>query len=499
MKGETAMKIFTLLSVIFPIVAGFALLIWRPENRKTRNLYSISVVTLNSCFVAATVLATAFVGKSVSAFEIFRLSANLNLALAPDGASMVFGGIIGVLWPITTIYAFSYMEHEGRENKFFGFFIITYGVVAGIAFAANFFTMYLFYELMTLATLPLVMHDMDAKARSAGKKYVIYSMSGAALIFINIVILVLYGTTLDFTFGGVLDSAKLAGNETLLQAMFVLGFFGFGVKAAIFPLHDWLPSASVAPTPVTALLHAVAVVKSGAFGVMRLIYFGYGTSFLFGTPAQMIAITASAFTIIYGSILALRTPHLKRTLACSTVANLSYILLAFSLMTPQGMTGGFMHMIYHAVIKITLFFCAGAILHHNRLENIDDMENLHKAMPVTCGVFVIASLGLMGIPPLGGFTSKWTIATAAASLNSWAGYVGCAGLIFSAVFTTLYLMPVVVRFYFPLKNSARLPENCHEADKEMTVTMVLLIVIMLALSLCSQPISGWLSAIAAGM
>ena len=492
------MNIFTILSVIFPIFAGFSLLILGPENRKRRNAYSMAVVSINSCLVLAAVAVTAIYGREAGAVEFYRLNDIFSLALAPDGASMIFGCIIGILWPITTVYAFSYMEHEGGENKFFGVFIITYGVVAGIAFSANFFTMYLFYELMTLATLPLVMHEMDEKARSAGKKYLIYSMTGAALIFISLIILIRFGTTLDFVFGGVLDPSKIVGSENLLQFVFVLGFFGFGVKAAIFPLHDWLPSASVAPTPVTALLHAVAVVKSGAFAIMRLIYFGFGTGFLLGTAAQAVVLTASAVTVIYGSIMALRTPHLKRTLAYSTVANLSYILIAFCVMTPAGMGGGFLHMIFHAVIKITLFFCAGAILHGSKLENICDMENLSRYMPVTCGVFLAASLALMGIPPLCGFTSKWAIATAAAALNNWYGVLGSAALIVSAVFSALYLIPVAARFYFPLKNAPAL-HHCHEADKRMTIPMLLLIVMIVVLSLCSNSINAFVSLVAGGM
>lgn len=489
------MKIFTLLSVLFPIICGFALLIWKPQNRKPRNIYSMVVVCITSVFVLITLFQTVNYGSESVRFEIYHLDDILSLALSPDKASVVFGAIISILWPITTVYAFSYMEHEGKETKFFTFFIITYGVVAGIAFSANFFTMYLFYELMTLATLPLVMHSMDAKARSAGKKYLIYSMCGAALIFVSLIILILYGNTLNFTYGGILNTEMVKGNETFLQFIFIIGFFGFGVKSAIFPLHDWLPSASVAPTPVTALLHAVAVVKSGAFAIMRLIYFGFGTAILYGSFAQSVVIVASAITIIYGSAMALRTPHLKRTLAYSTVANLSYILLAFALMTPDGLIGGFMHMICHAVIKITLFFCAGAILHCSELENICDMENLHKKMPVTCAVFLISSLSLMGIPPLCGFTSKWTIATAATALGNWQGIVGACALIVSAVLSALYLIPVAVRFYFPLKGVKELSEEIHEADKKMTVPMILLIVIMLVLSVTGHHIYEFLSSI----
>lgn len=487
------MRFFTLLSVLFPILAGSALLIWRPVNRKTRNAYSMCVVLIGSFFVLGSVGCAWKFGSAATAVHIFSLSDKLELAFRVDGASMVFGSIIGVLWPITTAYAFSYMKHEGRENRFFGFFIISYGVLAGIAFSANFFNMYFFYELMTLSTLPLVMHEMDGKARSAGKKYLIYSIGGAALAFIAIIYLIEYGNNLDFCFGGLLNPAKLAGHETELRLIFVLGFFGFGVKAALFPLYDWLPSASVAPTPVTALLHAVAVVKSGAFAVMRLIYYGFGTELLSGTWAQGIAVSVAAFTIAYGGAMALRERHLKRRLAYSTVSNLSYILLAFALMSQQGLTGGLLHMVYHAVIKITLFFCAGSALCFNGLEYLRDMEGLHKRMPITCACFTFAALALMGLPPLGGFISKWTIGVGCMELGSWMGYLGAAALITSSVLTALYMMTAIVRFYFPLKDSAAVSGKLREADWAMKAVLIVMCIVILYLSLVSDGLIKLLS------
>lgn len=486
------MYCLTLLSVVFPIAAGAALLVRRPENRRARNIYCICCALISSVFVLGSVAATALFGAESTALTIVKMSRMLEAAVRVDRASMVFACIIGVLWPITTVYAFSYMKHEGMENKFFGFFLMSYGVVAGIAFSANFFTMYLFYELMTLATLPLVMHEMDAKARYAGKLYILCSMTGAALAFTALVFLTECGSTLDFTSGGVLDAAKSAGREEALYIAFVLGFFGFGVKSAIFPFHGWLPSASVAPTPVTALLHAVAVVKSGAFAVMRLVYFAFGTGFLAGTWAQSAAICASALTVVYGSAMSLRTPHLKRRLAYSTVSNLSYILLAFALMTPAGLVGGLLHMIYHAVIKITLFFCTGAVLHRTKLEYVYDMEGLHRRMPATCAAFTLAALALMGIPPLGGFTSKWSIATAACALEDWRGYTGAAALIVSTVLTALYMMTAIIRFYFPLRDAPAVTERS-EADWQMLLPLGILIALIAAGPLCSGALIGWLS------
>ena len=316
--------------------------------------------------------------------------------------------------------------------------------------------------------------------------------TGAALIFIFLMVLCRCTGSLDFVYGGILDPALIQGHEGQLRAVFLLAFFGFGVKAAIFPFYRWLPAASVAPTPVTALLHAVAVVKSGAFAVMRLVYYGFGCGFLRGTWAQETAMLAAAFTIVYGSALALRTPHLKRRLAYSTVANLSYILLAFASMSRMGLTAGLLHMIFHAVTKITLFFCAGAMLHHNRLEYVYDLEGLAKRMPCTCAVFAIFSVALVGIPPFGAFLSKWLTAAAAAANGGWAGHLGTASLIVSAVLAMLYTQSVVVRLFFPLRTAKPQPAEMHEADRLMTGTLMFLTVLLVALSLCSRVIEGWI-------
>lgn len=490
------MQVLTVLPILFPALAGVVLMRWRPVDRSRRNRYTMAAVILTSLLIFLTMFCSWRWGSAALRCTLLDFGRGLHITFRLDGASLLFSAIISVLWPITTLYAFEYMPHVGRENKFFGFFLMTYGTVTGIAFSENFFTLYLFYELMTLATLPLVMHEMDAKSRSAGKKYLIYSMSGAALIFIVLVFFLQYGVSLDFTYGGMLDTSKVLGHERLLRAVFVLGFFGFGVKAAVFPLHGWLPAASVAPTPVTALLHAVAVVKSGAFAVMRLIYFGFGTEMLQGSKAQHLVMLATLITIVYGSAMALRTSHLKRRLAYSTISNLSYILFSFTLMTPTGMTGGLLHMVFHAVIKITLFFCAGAILHVSHREYLSELEGMGRQMPLTCATFTVAALGLMGIPPLGGFISKWTIAQAAVAAGGGLGIAGAAVLVASAVLTVLYMMTVIVRLYFPLREIDLAPiAGVRDPSRQMTVPMVGLAILGVVLALCSRQLLLLLSMI----
>ena len=378
---------------------------------------------------------------------------------------------------------------------------MAYGVVLGVAYSEDFLSLYLFYELLTLTTLPLVMHSMDEKARYAGRKYVIYSLSGAAFAFIGLVFLLNYGVGhLNFTYGGVLDPNLVVGQEDTLLLVFTAAFFGFGVKAAIFPFHGWLPDASVAPTPVSALLHAVAVVKAGAFAVLRLIYFGFGADFLHGTWAQAVVMTGTIVTIVYGSARALRTPHLKRRLAFSTVSNLSYILFAFTLMSPAGMVGGMTHMVYHAFIKITMFCCVGAIIHCSGKEYVYDLEDFGRVMPVVFGVFTVVSFGLIGVPPLGGFAGKWMISEAAVASGNTLAYVGIAALILSTLLTTLYLITIVARAYFPIGElDTAMLAKVHDPGRTMTVPLVILAASGVVLALCSNQVIGFLQLVSRGV
>ena len=331
MESILQQKVLLLLPILFPIVSGAILLFLKSmDDRKKRQWYVAVVVIANAVFVL-----TAIYLGSKEAFVLYEFSEKLSLKFYIDGLSMVFGTMVSILWVITTFYAFEYMKHEGRERQFFSFFIMTFGVVIGIAFSKNMLTLYLFYEFLTLTTLPLVMHGDDGKARHCGRIYLIYMMGGASLAFIGLVFIGIYGTSLDFIMGGILDTALAQKDKTMLHVVYLLAFFGFGVKAAILPFYHWLPTASVAPTPVTALLHAVAVVKAGVFAIVRLTYYNFGTEFLQGTWVQNVILAAAALTIVFGSTAALRTPHIKRRYGYSTISNLSYILFGIALMTPS--------------------------------------------------------------------------------------------------------------------------------------------------------------------
>ncbi len=480
------MNMLLLIPVFLPIFSGLYMLARPFAARRQRNAFVFAVTVLTSLSIAY--LAMAGDNGSVT---LLRLDDTLSVALHMDALSRVFAVIIAVMWPAAVLYSFEYMSHEENENRFFAFYIITYGVVSGIASAENYFTLYLFYELLTLATLPLVMHAMDGKARFAGKRYIIYSMSGAAMSFIAMILLSSRGSV-EYIYGGGAADGRLA------QTVFLFGFFGFGVKSAVVPLHSWLPTAGVAPTPVSALLHAVAVVNSGIFAIFRLIYYTVGAERLVGTAAQCIAMGFACVTIVYGSAMALRQRNLKRRLAYSTVSNLSYILLGATLMSHEGLAAALMHMTMHSVIKIILFFCAGALLcaTHHRARCVEDYEGFGKKFPLLFTVFAIASLALIGVPPLAGFTSKWLIASAAARLGTPMATAGVACLCVSALLTGLYLMDVLVRAVFPINNAMPDGGGVQKNGWRINLCLAILTLLLIAVSAFADEIYAYFAGIA---
>ncbi len=449
--------------VFLPILGGFLLLLFsgrirRGKKERIMEWLTEALVLVNSLLTGWLIAGTG--GRSGS-LMLFRLYGELTVTFRLDRMGSVFAGLVAFLWPLATLYAFEYLSGEDRRPSFFGFYTISYGVTMGVALAGNLVTMYVFYEMLTFATFPLVMFPMTTEAARATRQYLYYSIGGAAFAFIGLVFVLndsAIGTT-EFVPGGMLNAAAAGQRKNLLLFVYVLAFFGFGVKAALFPCHGWLPKAAVAPTPVTALLHAVAVVKAGAFAVLRFTYFSYGTEFLRGTWAQWVVMGAALFTIVYGSTVAVKEVHWKRRLAYSTVSNLSYILFGAAMMTPLGLAAALCHLVVHAFIKICAFFCAGAVLHRTGKTYIYELDGMGRQMPVTFACFTVAALSLTGVPLFSGFISKWYLCQAAFSLgseNAGAGlaarvlpYLGVAVILYSALVTGIYMLTVVVRAYFP--------------------------------------------------
>lgn len=484
-----------LLPVLFPIIAGAILPLFKFKQRKSRNIY-VEIMTIITSIIVFAVLCN----RPADSLLVLKLAGSLEILLHVDGMSIVFAGLISALWPFATLYAFEYMEHEGKEDTFFAFYTMTFGVTVGIAFAGNLMTLYMFYEMLTLVTLPLVMAGMSREAILAGRKYILYSMGGAAFAFIGFIFIFIYGDTMNFVYGGVLNIANVADKAELLRLVYVLAVLGFGVKAAIFPFHGWLPTASIAPTPVTALLHAVAVVKAGAFAIIRITYYSFGTDFLYGTWAQYTAMAFAIVTIVFGSARALKEPHFKRRMAYSTVSNLSYVVFGALLMTDAGLVGGLSHMIFHAIMKITLFFCAGAVLHKAHRQYVKELNGMAYKMPVVFAVYTVAALALVGVPGLCGFTSKWNLGTAAMAEGSFMAIIGACGLLISALLTAIYMLTPAIRAYFPNKDfDFDTLSDCKDPTFRMKLPIIVFTVFVVIFGLYSGPLLDFFAQIAKGI
>lgn len=470
--------------ILLPIFCGAFVPVLPFKNRKQMEVYIEAAVVLNSVLVIWMLF-----HRPQEVFTMFRLTGNLSISFRLDGLGTVFAAIVSLLWPLASLYAFEYMEHEGHEKIFFMFYTMTYGITLGIALSDDILTMYCFYEMLTLVTLPLIMHTLSRNAILASRTYLYYSLGGAAFAFIGMTFILIYGDNSQFIPGGVLNLVKIGDRTNVLLLVYVLCFMGFSVKTAMWPFGAWLPKAGVAPTPVTALLHAVAVVKAGAFAAIRVTYYSFGTEFLRGTWAQKVLLVFVIFTIVYGCSRALKETHFKRRLAYSTMSNLSYILFGAVLMSPAGLVGALSHMIFHALMKISSFFCAGAVICKTEKNYIYQLDGLGRKMPVVFTVFTISGLALMGVPGLPGFISKWNLAKAAVLDGGILAVLGMGALLVSALLTAIYMMTISVRAFFPGRDFdySRL-EGVKDPGIQMLLPLVVFSVAMVVLGLHSQPV-----------
>ncbi|MDO4458637.1 MAG: proton-conducting transporter membrane subunit [Clostridia bacterium] len=484
-----------LIAVLLPIISGIIVMAMPHSKTKTRNTF-IELMT-----VITSIIIFMLIFKSPKeALTIFKFTGQLTIGLKLDGTGKVFCAIIAFLWPFATLYAFEYMEHEHRQNFFFGFYMITYGVTAGIAMSEGIISLYFFYEMLTMVTIPLVIHELNPESVYATRTYMYYSLGGAAFAFIGMIFLLMFGTSSSFTSGGVLDMTAVGDRVNLILIVYVLCFCGFSVKAAMFPFSSWLPKAGVAPTPVTALLHAVAVVKAGAFACIRVTYFCFGTEILKGTWAQYLLLGLTMFTIVYGCSRALKETHFKRRLAWSTVSNLSYILFGALIMSPAGLDAALSHMVCHALIKITAFFCAGAVIHKANKNYIHELDGLGRKMPKIFSVFTLSGLALMGVPGLAGFVSKWNLAEAAAAEGTLWGYLGIGAILISALLTAIYMMTISVRAYFPGKDfDFSKDAEIQDPTWRMVLPLVVFVIVMFIIGLNPSYLNNAISSATAGL
>lgn len=374
----------------------------------------------------------------------FTLIGDIDFILRADALSLLFAGLSSILWLCTTLYAMGYLEKAPNRSRFFGFFSLCVASTMGIAMAGNLFTFLIFFEMLTLSTYPLVVHKGTPEALRAGRKYLIYTLSGGAVLLIGIAMLHGLVGSFEFAETGALSDVPVE-QHSLLIFIFAVLIAGVAVKAAIVPLHGWLPAAMVAPAPVSALLHAVAVVKAGAFGVVRIVYNVYGIEFAqFLGVLLPLAIIASV-TIIWGSIQALRQSDIKKRLAFSTVSQVSYIVLGVTLFGPIGTIGGLVHLLHQGITKVTLFFCAGIFAETLGVHKIKELNGVGRRMPLTSICFTLGALGMIGIPPLAGFISKWYLGWGAMEAGmTWVIVV----LLASSALNAAYFLPVIYRLWF---------------------------------------------------
>ena len=406
--------------------------------------------------------------------ELFSLLPGLSIALHAEPLSMLFALVASGLWIVTSVYAIGYMRanHEKRQTQFYICFAVAIFGAMGVAFAANLLTLFLFYEILTLSTYPLVAHKGDANAKKGARIYLGILLATSIGLFMPAMLWTyLVAGTLDFRPGGILEGTIGGTAATVLLLLYL---FGIG-KAAVMPLHHWLPAAMVAPTPVSALLHAVAVVKAGVFTIAKVVIYIFGLDFLVDVPSEIIAVYIAGFTIVAASILALRQTNIKRMLAYSTVSQLSYIVMAVMVLTPFAEMGAIFHIVAHAVAKITLFFAAGAIYVASKKTEIDQLDGIGYRMPITMGAFAIAALSMIGVPPTGGFVSKWYMIAGAFQLDS---YFVLAVLSLSTALNAAYFLPIIFRAFFRRESVA--PAKNHG---EAPVPMVAAICVTAALTL----------------
>jgi formate hydrogenlyase subunit 3/multisubunit Na+/H+ antiporter MnhD subunit len=450
-------SLLPLLILISSLIPGILILLLREDQSALR-----TSLNLFGAIAKVGLIGWVFAGylRGVEYTFIFPLALDLTFALRVDQLGLLFATLSSVLWLITTLYAIGYLEGGQHRRRFFAFFSFCVTASTGIALSGNVVTFFIFYEFLTLSTYPLVVHRGTDKAVEAGRTYLWYTIGGGTVLFLGVV--GLFVTAGPIYFGQTEIIASLVSvNPTQLTILFFLMLAGLAVKAAIFPLHSWLPISMVAPAPVSALLHAVAVVKAGVFGIVRLVYDVYGIR----TAEQMNLLTPlavfAAFTIIYGSVRALFQDDFKKRLAFSTVSQLSYIALGVAITGVLSTTGAVVHLVHQGIMKITMFFAAGNISETYGHYKISQLNGIGRRMPLTMGAFTIAVFGMIGLPPIAGFVSKWYLGLGAVEAGSyWVILV----LLGSSALNAAYFLPILYRAWFcepehelvPLRRSGRL-------------------------------------------
>jgi multicomponent Na+:H+ antiporter subunit D len=419
-------------------VTGVVIFFLKEESHRLRTWLNLLGAGVKLILVAALLLGI-YEGQTYAlAFEFLP---GLRFALGADANSVLFVTLSTALWFWTTLYAVGYLEDSPHRSRFFGFFSLCVTATTGIALSANLVTFLTFYELLTVSTYPLVVHRGTPEAMRGGKVYLAYTVTGGTVLLLAVAWLHRLAGPVQFKEQGVIQ-ALLETHRSELQVLFLLFMLGLGVKAALVPLHGWLPKAMVAPAPVSALLHAVAVVKAGAFGVVRVVYDVYGVENAARLGVLQPLAVAAGVTIVYGSTLALFQDELKKRLAFSTVSQVSYIVLGTAILGPVATIGGLVHLVHQGLMKITLFFGAGNYAETLGIHRVSEMNGVGRRLPLTTAAFTVAALGMIGVPPLAGYISKWYLKKGAITAGEeWAALVLAA----SSLLNAAYFLPILYR------------------------------------------------------
>ena len=458
-------QLLILLAVFMPFAGALGIVLCRrwPDLRETVTLITATAI----CAIVFTIYSR-FSDGVLMAVDIAEPLPGISIRFEVESLGMLFALVASMLWLITSIYSIGYMRKHGEQNqtRFYAMFAIAIGATLGIAFAGNLFTLFLWYEILTISTYPLVAHAGTKEARRGARTYIgILLGTSIGLLLLAIIITYTVAGSLDFRAGGIFDDKLDPAWAGLLYALFI---FGIG-KAAVMPFHRWLPAAMVAPTPVSALLHAVAVVKAGVFTVLKVTIYIFGTDFITSSGANDWLIWFAGATILLASLIAMTQDNLKLRLAYSTISQLSYIVLGALLATNMSLLGGGLHIAMHAFAKITLFFAAGAIIVAANKSNISEMGGLGRAMPITFGAFLIGSLSIIGLPPFGGMWSKWYLGLGMVETGQW---LLLTVLLVSSLLNIAYLLPIPVRAFFGKTKDGSTYSQVNEAPVTCLIAMM---------------------------
>lgn len=487
--------ILLLLPILLPVLGGL-LVMWAPclKVSRTRRIFVLAVLALHTALILLV-----FTQPDLR-WEAMRYTGTLSVLLKTDALSRLFTALVSVIWLIAGIYALSYMEHEEHRERFFLFFLVTLGALTGLGFAGNYMTLYLFFEVMTLASMPMVLHSMTREAIGAAKKYLFYSIAGASMALVGFFLLVNLGGAAEFTAGGILTAQSVAGQEGVVLVSAMLAIMGFGAKAGLFPLHAWLPTAHpVAPSPASAVLSGI-ITKAGVLAIIRVVFYQFGADFIRGTWVQYVWIALCLITVLLGSVLAFRAQQLKKRLAYSSVSQVSYVLFGLSLLTAGGMMGALLHLVFHAIIKNGLFMAIGAIILLSGKTGATEMRAMGVKMPAVMWCFTLLSTALIGIPPLSGAVSKWALATGALAADvgvfSW---IGPVVLLVSALLTAGYLLSIVLSAFFPGAEFDKSAVEKAAPAKQLLFPLILLTGAACWFGMFPGPLMGLLATITGGL